>query len=148
MDKKIEQINILKTVGGYRVNVCTGVFAKEEKYKNKEIKEHFFIFEEGEIEKIKNLEKLVVEKIDSNKKHESYFRNVTNINIMKIDKVSRVNVSVDTLDQNGVLLETNHRYSFSLEGNVSRLSKEDNEIVANVSNIEKYVIEKLNVINF
>lgn len=147
MNKEVEKISILKAIGGYRINVTSNILTKEgEVYKNTH-KDNFFVLEENEISKIKKLEKLILNKIDNLFKDENYIRNITNLDIIKIGEQERVNISVDTIDLDGLLIETNHRYSLPLTA--ERLIKESEEegLVDTINSIEKYITKKIEKIN-
>lgn len=143
MDIKITRVNILKMVGGYKANVLTDI-VDEEVLMEKDHRENFFVLEVEQIEKIKQLERYILEKLNLNTINEEQVKNITNVDVLKIGLNTRVNVSIDTMDKNGVLIDSNHRYSFQLE--MVQTLKSDN-ITTSVMELEKYALKKINVIN-
>lgn len=120
----MNRINILKTVGGYRVFLETTT-----------TKNNFFVVENEELIRIKELEKMCLEHIKLKSKAK-VIKNITNIDIVEFDEAKRINISVDTISLEGMLLESNHRYSMNVE----------DDLVLMVANIEEMVNEKVDII--
>lgn len=123
----MNKISILKTVGGYRVSSEVG----GSRY-------NFFVVDEDISNRIKELEKLCLEVIKLQVRT-NVIKNITNIDIIETEETKRINVSVDTLTLEGVLIESNHRYSFSIKEKlktiVTEMEDTINEKVYTIKNV-------------
>ena len=147
LNKKIQRINLLKTLGGYKANVCSKILDKALEKKGECI-DHFYILEEEEILNLKSLEKFLLDKINNvDKLKPEGISIITDIDILSLEEDTRINIAINIVDVEGVLIQTNRRYSFSSKDKVYSEKSEEFKIDNNLESLQDYILNKLNKIN-